>query len=201
MSVLKIALRVDKELEAVEVFLNSKACGGFGVREVAGDNEHWHFLLETDKFRNLQAFRVALTRAVPALKGNASYSATAVNDLEKYVRYMCKGESEGVGPEVVWRNSIVYSDEECEKLHEEYWKENARLKKRKAGSMIDWVVDECKRQGIEWKDRSSMAKLYVAEVAKRGKPFNQFAARSAVNAVQLALCPDDSAINMFAELL
>lgn len=201
MAVLKIALRVDKELGAVTTFLDAKGCGGFGVREIAGDNEHWHFLLETDKFKNLPAFRVALTRAVPDLKGNAAYSATAVNDLEKYVRYMCKGECEGVGPQVAWRNSMVYSDEHVEELHAEYWKENAKLKKRKAGSMIDWVVDECKRTGVDWKERSKMAKMYVAEVAKRGKPFNQFAAKAALNAVQLALCPDESAIDMFAELL
>lgn len=201
MSLLLIALRIDKCLSAVKEFIDSKGCGGFGVREVAGDNEHWHFLLSTDKFRNLPAFRVSLTRAVPELKGNASYSATAVNDLAKYERYLAKGASEGESAEVAWRNSVTYSDDKIGELHEQYWKENSRLKKRKVGSIIDFVVDECKRQSVDWKDRSKIATMYVAEIAKRAKPFNQFAAKAAVNGIQLQLCPDEQAVAMFAELL
>lgn len=201
MAVLQIALRVDKEFSSVKNFIDQKGCGGFGVREVAGDNEHWHFLLETDKFKNLQSFRVALTRACDQLKGNGSYSATKVEDVEKYERYMCKGASEGESCEVAWRNSLKYTDEKISELHDAYWKENLRLKKRKVGSVIDYIVDECKREGIDWKERSKIAVKYVTEISKRAKPFNQFAAKSALNAIQLQLCPDDSAIAMFAEML
>ena len=198
---LLIALRVDKELPAVLDFIGERGCGGFGVREVSNGNEHWHFLLETDKFRNIQSFRVTLTRVIPNLKGNAAYSATTVDDVEKYERYMCKGNSEGESPEIAWRNSLKYIDDKIGELHAAYWKENMKLKKRKVGSVIDYIVDECKREGVEWKDRDKIAVKYVSEIAKRAKPFNQFAARSAVNAIQLQLCPDDSAIRMFAELL
>lgn len=202
MALLKIALRVDRSFDAVKTFIDSKGIGGFGVREVAGEsNEHWHFLLETDKFKNLQSFRVNLTKTVTELKGNGSYSATAVEDVAKYERYLCKGNSEGEAPEVAWRNSILYTDDKISELHENYWKENKSLKKRKIGSVIDYIVDECKREGVEWKDRDKIAVLYVTEISKRAKPFNQFAAKSAVNAIQLQLCPDDSAIRMFAELL
>ena len=196
---LYVALRVEKAFDAVKAWIDSKEMGGIGVREVAGDNEHWHFLLETDKFKNLQSFRVQLTKAIPVLKGNASYSATKVEDKEKYMRYLCKGASEGESPEVAWRNSLLYSDEWVSERHEEYWQENKRLKKRKVGSVIDFVVDECKRANVDWKARDKIAVIYVTEIAKRAKPFNQFAAKAAVNAIQLQLCPDDSAIRMFAE--
>lgn len=196
-----IALRVDKGLDDVLSFLDMKGVGGFGVRECAVDNEHWHFYLETDAFKNLQSFRVALTRAVPELKGNGAYSATEVKDKDKYWRYMCKGDTDGGGCWVVWRHSLVFTEEYVDQLHEEYWQENRRLKSRKVGSVIDAVIDECKRSGVAWDDRTAIARIYVTEVSKRAKPFNQFAAKSGVNAVQLALCPDDSAIRMFAELL
>lgn len=198
---LKIALRTDKEFDAVKAFIDSKGIGGFCVREVSGDNEHWHWYLETDKFKNLQSFRVNLTKTVVALKGNASYSASAVEDDDKYLRYMCKGESQGVAPEVAWRNSILYTDDKISDLHEKYWQENARLKKRKVGSVIDYIVDECKRDGVEWKERSKIAEKYVREIVKRGKPLNTFAAKSAVNTVQMLLCPDDEAVRYFADQL
>lgn len=199
MESLRVALRVDKCFPEVKAFIESKGCGGFGVREVAGDNEHWHFVLETDRFKNLQSFRVQLTKAVPGLKGNAAYSATKVEDIDKYYRYLCKGASEGEAAEVAWRNSLLFTDEWISERHAEYWQENKRLKKKRTGSVIDFVVDECRRDGLDWKDREKIAIRYVTEMSKRAKPFNQFAAKAAVNAVQLQLCPDDSAIRMFAE--
>jgi len=196
---LKISLRTDNSFEAVRHFVDSKSYGGFCVREVAGvDNEHWHWYLEAD-VHNVQAFRVSLTRAVPALRGNASYSATVVQDVDKYVRYMCKGDAEGAGVEVVWRNSILYDEAKIEELHDEYWTENRRLKKRKAGSMIDWVVDECKRLEIDWNARSRIAEIYIRELSARGKPINLFSIRANINTVQVALCPSDAAIQQLCE--
>lgn len=197
---LLIALRIDKSFQEVKEFIESKGCGGFGVREtVNGENEHWHFVIETDKYRNIQSFRVNLTKAAPQLKGNGSYSATPVEDKDKYFRYLCKGASDGEGPEVAWRNSLLYTEDWISERHAEYWTENKRLKKKRVGSVVDYVVDECRREGLEWKEREKIAILYVTEISKRAKPFNQFAAKSAVNAIQLQLCPDDSAIRMFAE--
>lgn len=195
---LLVALRTDKAFEDVKKFLTDKAISGFAVREVSGDNEHWHWLLETS-YKNVQSFRVNLLKAVPVLKGNASYSATVVKDLDKYERYMCKGDDEGVEPEVAWRHSMKYTEEKITELHEEYWTENRKLKKRKVGSMIDFVVDECKRERIEWKDRSKIGEIYVREILARGKPLNTFSAKSAINTVQCLLCPDDAALKMFAE--
>ncbi|EFJ50314.1 hypothetical protein VOLCADRAFT_88798 [Volvox carteri f. nagariensis] len=196
---LKIALRIDRDLDSVKLFLDR--CSGFGVREVAGSNEHWHFLVETDSYRNIQSFRVALTRKIPTLKGNACYSATVVSDLEKYERYLAKGESEGAGPEVVWRHSLKYTDEKIEELHIGYWTENKRLRKRKAGSVIDAVIDIAKDENVHWERREKLAELYLKEVVSRNRPVNIFAARSAVNTIQIQLCPDDTAIKRFSEMI
>lgn len=197
MPVIQIALRTDKELDAVKRFIDSKAYGGWAVREISsGENEHWHWLIEAD-VRNVQAFRVALTRAVESLKGNGAYSASVVKDLEKYERYMAKGEAHGVLPEIAWRNSLKYDDDKVAELHEEYWSEHAKLKKRKAGSMIDHVVDEAKRQNVEWKNREKLGALYVEEVVRRARPLNIFAARAAVNTIQCLLCGNEEAVEMF----
>lgn len=202
-----ISLRTDKEFDAVKAFIDSQAYGGFCVREVADQNEHWHWLLEVpvnaqkSSASNLQTFRMKLTRAVPVLKGNASYSATEVKDVDKYERYMCKGESEGTGPELAWRNSLKYTDEKMEELHEEFWETNKKLKKRKTGSMIDFVVDEAKRQGIDWKNREKLGEVYVREVIARAKPLNLFAVKNNINTVQCLLCPNDDALSLFGALV
>lgn len=206
---LLVALRTDVEFEQVKAFVDHKAYGGFCVREVVDNNEHWHWLLdvpssgragERSAAVRLQAFRVALTRAVPGLKGNAAYSATEVKDVEKYERYMCKGESDGVGPQVCWRNSLKYLDDKLDELHVAYWETNRTLKKRTAGSMVDFVVEEAKRLCVDWKDRRRLGKIYAKEVCARRKPLNIFAAKSCVNAVQCLLCPDDEAFDMIGAL-
>ena len=196
--VIQIALRTDKCFDEVKAFVDAKGFGGFAVREVAGTNEHWHWLLEAG-VANIQAFRVALTRAVPDLKGNAAYSATLVKELDKYERYLAKGDSEGVNPEIAWRQSIKYDDAKMEELHEEYWTENRKLKKRKAGTAMDETLDECKRDNVAWTEREKISERFLRALVKRNRPVNIFAARSSVNAIQIQLCPDDTAFKQFAE--
>lgn len=194
-----IALRTDSALTAVLAWLAGLAAGGFGVREVAGDNEHWHWLVESDK--TYKAVRVDFNKKVPELKGNGAYSMSEVEDVEKYERYLCKGESSGAGPEVVWRNSVKYTEEKLSELHEAYWAENRSLKKRKVGSMVDFVVDAAKRDGITWNQRSKLAEIYIKELGVRSKPINLFSIRANLNAVQYALCPDDACLNELCSLL
>lgn len=199
MAPLVLALRTDKAFASVKAWIDSKAIGGWAVREVSGDNEHWHWLLETEAFRNVQSFRVLFTRACPELRGNSSYSVSEVKDLEKYERYMAKGETQGVLPEVAWRNSVRYDDEKVEALHEEYWTENAKLKRRKVGTALDSVYDDCKRDSVQWNDREAIAEKYIRELVSRNRPLNLFAARAAVNTIQIKLCPNDDAIRLFKE--
>lgn len=190
------ALRIDDCFEDVQSFLERVGYGGFAVKELGdnGDNPHWHFLLEVADAIKIQAVRTALGRAVPALKGNGKYSLTVVKDVAKYERYLCKGESDGSGVAAAWRNSIVYSDEKLEELHEAYWAENRKLKKRKAGSVVDHVIDVAKREGVSWEKREELAKIYIRQLGEQGKPINCFSIRSNLNAVQLALCPGDECL-------
>lgn len=192
------ALRIDGEFDKVKRWVDACGFGGFAVREsVAGANEHWHWLLETDK--ELHPVRCSFNRAVPELKGNGKYSLTVCRDVSKYVRYLCKGSAEGVLPEVSWSNSIQYSADMIEEYHAGYWEENRRLKKRKVGSMIDFVVDEAKRLGIAHTDRKKLAEIYIRELGVRCKPINLFSIRSNLNCVQIALCPDDSVLGDLCE--
>lgn len=189
----KLALRTDKAFDEVKAWIEGKGLTGWAVREVAGDNEHWHWYLETEM--KLPAFRVALTRAVPALKGNASYSVSDVKDVEKYLRYMAKGESDGAGPEWAWRHGLLWTDEKLEELHQDYWIENRKLKKRRAtGSVMDAVYDKCKETAVRWDDRRGIFEVYIRELVARDKPINMFSVKASVNLVAIKLCPNDDAI-------
>lgn len=190
----KYALRTDKEFDLVRQFIESKNMGGWAVREsVDGGNEHYHWYLETDM--KAPALRVALTRAVPSLRGNAGYSLSVIKDVDKYLRYMAKGESDGAGPNKAWCHGMVWSDEKLEELHTEYWAENRKLKKRKTGSLTDAVIDKCKADAVRWDDRRRITEIYIRELISRDKTINTFALKSSVNLIQVKLCPNDDALD------
>lgn len=191
------ALRVDDCFDAVKDWLNTQGFGGFAVEEhVDGGNRHWHLLLETSK--QISAVRTSLNRAVPNLKGNGKYSLTEVKDVDKYRKYMAKGESDGQAPAVVWRNSILYTDEYVENLHAAYWEANRKMRKRKAGSMVDHVIDAAKAAGIQWDDRKKLARLYISMLAEHQRPISLYSVKASLNTVMCALCPDDKAVDLLA---
>lgn len=198
MAAYKFALRTDRSFEAVRDFVVSKDISGFAVREVATDNEHWHWFLETRMKMN--SFRELLRRAVPDLRGNGGYSVSQVKDESKYLRYMCKGDADGQGCEVAWKHGLLYTDEKIEELHTEYWTENRAMKKRRvAGGVLDAVIDQCKEGAVQWDERKAIGEMYIKELVARSKPINLFSVKSAVNLIQVKLCPDDSAIKELAE--
>lgn len=197
-----LALRTDKAVDSVKAWLTSLNIGGFGVREVAGDNEHWHWLLETkEKVKKIQALRVALTRAVPELKGNAGYSLTEIRDVEKYERYMCKGNSSMEGPVVVWSQSLLYTPEKVAELHGDYWTSNREMAtaRKRLLPPVDQVVATCKEAKIDWMDRTAISKAYIRLQVERKKGINIYQVKSSVNVIQCLLCPDDKAIDLLAE--
>lgn len=196
---LYLALRTDVGFENVKSFVDSQEYGGFAVREGAGtDNPHVHWLLVCGA-KSVKAVRCKLLRAAPELSGNGKYSLTEVADLDKYVRYLCKGDASHSAPDVVWRNSVEYTEERLTEAHEAYWEENRRLKKKRThGSMIDAVVDAAKEDNIGWNDRQALAKLYIRMLGERGKPINLHAVRSNLNAVQFALCPNTEILDSLA---
>lgn len=195
---LKIALRTDKDFDSVKNFLVEKGYSGFAVRETTegGNNEHWHWYLEGDKYRNMQTFRVNLTKAVTVLKGNGAYSAKECDEeVEKYWRYMCKGEAEGAGAEVAWRHGMLWTDERIEELHQAYWAQNVQARKRKLPAIADVVLEACKRAAVHWDDRREIFRQYIIELHKRDKPINLFQVKSNVNLLMIKLAPQaDDAI-------
>lgn len=188
------AIRTDKDFPSVKAFFDSEPnVSGFAVREVSGENEHWHWFVRCS--RKAQPLRVALTKKVPALKGNGGYSVKECDaDYVKYQRYMCKGEAPEVPAEIAWSLGVEWTQEKFDALHEEYWAENHRMKKRRVGSVQDHVVDEAKRTAVAWDDRRALTKMYIKELVARSKPINIFAVKSSVRVIQCLLCPDDNAL-------
>lgn len=195
---LRIALRTDKDFSGVRDFVVAKGYSGFSVREVSGENEHWHWYLEGDKYRNIQAFRVNLTKTVTELKGNGAYSAKVCDqDYEKYWAYMCKGESNGCGAQVAWKHGLLFTDEKLEELHQAYWDENQARKKRKAQPVFQEVLESCKQLGVEWSDRRTIFGAYIKALYKRDKAINLYQIKSQVNLLMIKLAPQaDDAIEV-----
>lgn len=188
---LRLALRIDKSFDAVKEFIVSAGYSGFAVREVVGDNEHWHWYLEGDKYSSVQSFRVKLVKSVPELRGNGAYSVKQCDEhYEKYWQYMAKGDGEGATPVLSWRHGLLFTDEKMEELHEAYWSVNHDLKRRKLQPVMDEVLERCKRAAVQYHDRRTIFREYIKVLYERNKPINLFSVKSGVNLIILKLCPD-----------
>lgn len=204
MALLRLAVRTDNSYDEVKEFITTKQASGFAVYEKAGDNnEHHHWYLEVNGYKNVQTFRVALTKKIPGLKGNGSYSVKECDDdYERYWQYMCKGAGSGTGPQVVWRHGLIFTDEKLEELHQAYWNENRMKKRAKVEPIMDVVYDQLKADGTAWRDREAIAHAYIRELYKRNKPINLYSVKSACNLLQVRLAPvADEAIKFLAESL
>lgn len=200
MAPLKIALRIDHHFDETREFVEEKGASGWCVREEADSGEHWHWYLETDQFTNIRAFRMALTRGVPGLKGNQSYSAKETDEfVERYWQYMAKGDGEGENCQVVWRHGLLWTDEKLEELHRAYWEEN-RKKRPRMAPIDEVVLEKAKAAHLSYKDVPDVLKIYIKELFVRDKPINLFSARSRVNLICLKLAPDvDEAVNRLVD--
>lgn len=201
---MEIALRTDKEFNGVKEWISSKDCSGFAVKEnTPEENEHYHWYLKINGFKNMQSFRVQLTKKFPALKGNGGYSAKVCDeDVERYWQYMCKGTGRGQGADVVWSNGIVWTSEKFEELHEAYWDENDRAPKRrkKLEPILDVVLANLREDGTAWNDRERIAKAYIRELYRRDRAINIYSVKSHVNLLQIKLAPTaDRAIDELAQ--
>lgn len=197
MTLYKLALRFDREISAVVKYLTDTSVAGFGVREVADSGEHWHFYVETAM--KVGSFRQAIRRAVPSLVGNGSYSVAETRDSDKYLRYICKGASQAVLPETIYKCGLLWTDEKISELHDDYWTEARAMKKRRVGSVMDHVLDVCRDEGVAWDDRAAIAEAYINELVVRNKPINIYSVKSCVNLIQVKLCPSDQAIKELAQ--
>lgn len=191
-----VAIRVDGDNYAQQLrdFLTSDGAA-LCVREtVEGENPHYHAVLHSD--RKVPAIRMALKRML-GITGNGQYSLAEVRDLDKYQRYMMKGPSADVMPEIIAAVGIQYQDNDWRQdKHDAFWEEAAQLtKKRKLEPIMDYTYRECTANSVQWHQRERIAKIYISELIARNKPINTFAAKSAINLLQCKLCPDDSALD------
>lgn len=198
---LRLALRTDDCFPKVVEWVTKHGYGGFAVREgVESDNPHEHWLLFCGP-KTVKAIRSLFNREIPELRGNGKYSMSEVDDLDKYARYMCKGRADYLKPTVVWRDTMTYDDAKISELHEAYWKENKSLKRKRGGSMIDKVVDAAKEKQIHYENRRELARVYIKMLVEEAKPINLFSIRANLNAVQCALCPDDTVVDALVDRL
>lgn len=194
-----IAIRLDAEDPSKLLEVLEKDGGAhLVVKEMAEENPHYHAILHSTKKHT--AVRQALKRAMPNLNGNGSYSCVPVRDLEKYERYMMKGDSEEKMPDVVKAYGLEYANDEWQKdKHDSYWEENRRIgRKRKMESVDDVVLQICTEENISWSNREKLAEVYIRELSSRDKPINLFSLRAKLNLLQIKLCPDDSALKDLA---
>lgn len=203
----RYALRID--LDGVSSadcvhYISEHADHYFVVREGGDTNPHIHAYLKSDK--KLAALRKSVQRFLSGERGNASYSLKECGEDESgYLRYMCKGESSGDGPEVVGRCGLEYTDDWVKTQHAEYWVNNASIVKArqkrkgmKGPSVIDQLEERVKERRISWDKKQDIAREYIMMYKEAKKPISIHYARSVVNTVQVLLCPDDTAVKYLA---
>lgn len=197
-----VSLRTN-EFDETKAFMEKRGYGGFACKEDADEEvnrEHYHWYI-IGEWKNINAFRSRLKADCPSLRGNGMYSLSTVRDKVSYARYVCKGKGEGQGFDLVWRNSLEYTEEMLEQFHMEWWLERKRLlKKRKTGSMVDALVATAKEQKLAGYDRRPIVRLYIEESVARGRPINVFSARGVVNTV-CATLSDDYKEKLEAEIM
>lgn len=189
------AIRFDSSDSSKLVEWLNKDTGAYlVVKELEDSNPHFHAVLHSK--RVITAVRTSFRKTVlDGRAGNGAYSITPVKDLDKYQRYMCKGESRDVEPHVVSSNGIEYSAEAVSEWHAAYWATNAQIVAARASMNVqEAVLQACKDANVEWRSREKIAELYIKELVARNKVINTFTVRANVNLLQVKLCPDDTAI-------
>lgn len=189
------AIRLDgTAYDKLVQFLDDGGGAYFVVREGGAENPHFHAVQQSGK--TLAAYRSKFVRTVlDGAHGNGAYSITKVKDEDKYDRYMCKGESNAVQPDVVAKNGIKYTPGWVADTHERYWATNEELQAKRAKlTVCEAVLAACKDAALDWRARERIAELYIRELVRRDKVINIFSLKSSVNLLQIKLCPDDTAI-------
>lgn len=172
--------------------------GGYLVVRERGDgaeNPHVHAYIDSEV--EIRIVRQSFNRKFPAFVGNGKYSLTKVDDEDKYLRYMCKGEDAEHGPDVAGMMGVRFTDAWIAETHRKYWEVAQQVREaqqRRKRSVFEVVFDECVKEGVRWSEDEVIAKKYIRETAAAGKGINLFAVRSQVNLLKVRLCPDDSAI-------
>lgn len=197
---LRLDVSDDDRLRSLLSFLSVLACGYLVVREtVEGGNPHVHAVLELDS--PIRRLRQRMLRHLDWLRGNGDYSLTVCRDVDKYYRYLCKGEDADAGPCVVGRQGLLFTDVWIEEQHAAYWDTNRAYKRREKlpGSAVEYVHRQCINKGISHTQEQLIAREYIALLSRQKKSVNFFLVQAVVRGVRLQLCPNDAVLLELAE--
>lgn len=197
-----IALRLDgSDSGPLISWLDADGGSYLVVSEKQEENPHFHVYLRTT--RKISAIRTGFKRAFPGLTGNGCFSIAQVRDVDKYYRYILKGDSVELQPQIVGAHGLQHTDKAwLDSKHEEYWSVNEELtRKRKMRPLGEVVLEECKIQKLKWDDVERIGKCYIKELVARDKAINIFSVKSNVALIQVKLCPTDAAIEYLATKL
>lgn len=207
----RYALRVDLDgLVAADVvaFIGRFAVAYLVVREtVDGANPHTHAFFTSES--KIAGIRKAIQRWLSGDLGNAGYSLKeCAPEYDDYLTYLCKGNSSTELPEVVGRQGLDFTDDWVKERHALYYVnreaiigQRQKRKKITTATAVEKLEERCKEAGIAWNQKNDIAREYIRMCKCARKAINVFSARSIVNAVAVALCPDDRAEIELAALI
>ena len=199
------AIRVDELDDGIRaglLALLAACCTAYlVVREtVAHVNPHYHvFCHSVEKIKVLRnKFRTHL----PQVLGNKSYSLKLCeDDFEPYLRYLCKGESSELPPDVVARHGLDFTEDRIARLHEAFWVNNAEIatqrqkRKRLQGATVaEKLYEICLHKGIRYSQREQIAREYIRLCKAANKTISIYYAKSVLNIVQLKLDHENESI-------
>jgi len=211
MPTFRYALRVDLDgidAAAVVGFIQRFAVAYLVVREtVDGDNPHTHAFFTSES--KIAGIRKAIQRWLSGDLGNAGYSLKeCAEQYDDYLTYLCKGNSSSEMPEVVGRHGLDFTEEWVKDRHALYYVNREAIigqrhkrKKITTATAVEKLEERCKEANIVWNQKNDIALEYIKMCKAGRKAINVFSARSIVNAVTVALCPDDTAAKELAQLI
>lgn len=187
------ALRMDYEeadRQDLSAWLSSAGGAFLCVFETAsGENPHVHAVIYSEK--KLAALRKSFQRSFPGKNGNGAYSLKICDDdVDAYMRYMCKGASRDDPPVVLFQQGLDYTPELVEAAHGRYWVNADAIKANKRKRVVcSTIVEEleklCKDKGV--RSRDAIALEYVRLYKDGRKAINIFHGRGVVNTVAVLL--------------
>jgi len=183
---------VDLDRTPLSTWLSANATGFLCVYETAdGENPHIHAVFHSGL--KLSGLRSSFKKAFVDKVGNGAYSLKVCDDdVEAYMRYMCKGASVEEEPTVIVQQGLDYTPEKVKAAWEMYWVNNAAIKanKRKrvkCSTIVEELELACKAKGVKKSDREGIALEYIRMYKDARKGINVFHARSVVNTVAILL--------------
>lgn len=200
----RIDIFVDEDLDRVRRWVPGVADSYLVTEETHdGSNRHVHLYLRTQL--DLKKLRNRFTYVFTTHKGNKAYSFGEMWEGEEahvgYFRYMCKGESKDVAPNIVMYAGIRFSDDIIENLHKEYYlNQPSGKKKRKVENTIEEeLLEHCKKHKYRPCNKLAICQALLKIYRERKKGWTDYEVERKMNCVLAQLDDDDSFINEQAE--